>query len=778
MARRRPTRLAGGYAATIVWLRWIIVPGWIALALYAALWAPPVHAPRGSDLDGFVPADSPAVAAELASVREFGFPLLARTVLVQRDPDGLSPYTQAQAVLRALALNQQAYTDADPILGALPLLNTAGLFPASSERNTTALTYLFMPPNAGFAQQTRAARGFAERHVEADDAFVGVTGSVPARVEQARIVEESLPFVEVATVAAIVLIVGLNFRSVLAPVVALVTAGIGFVVTLRLAELAGAWLRVSVPAELRPLIVALLLGVATDYVIFFLSGTRHEMRRGLTRLGAARAAAADFGPIVAVAGLTVAAGTASLLAAESSFFRAFGPGMALTVLVALVVSVTLVPALLAILGRTVFWPAPPPAPRAAAPAPRPWEVATDPAADLDEDADIAGPGPTRLVRRVFRGGGVRLLVRRPVAAVVALACTAGLLVAAWPVREMQLGLAFVPSLPASTESRVAARAATAGFAPGILSPTEVLLQAEGLTDRRLELARLGRALESEPGVAGVLGPGDQLAPVEFGVLLARAGDAARYLVVLEDEALGATAIGAVRRLENRLPTLLAEAGLGDVRFGVAGDTALAAGLVASTTDDLGRIATAALLVNLLLLVLFLRALVAPLYLLATSVLALAAALGVTTWVFQDLLGHDGLTFYVPFAAAVLLVALGSDYNIFGVGHIWGEARHRPLREAIVVAVPQTTRAITAAGITLAASFGLLAVVPLRPFRELALVMAVGILLDAVVVRTFLVPTLLALVGRVSGWPGRSLALPAGHAGPVVRGHTDHPGSRS
>jgi RND superfamily putative drug exporter len=157
-----------------------------------------------------------------------------------------------------------------------------------------------------------------------------------------------------------------------------------------------------------------------------------------------------------------------------------------------------------------------------------------------------------------------------------------------------------------------------------------------------------------------------------------------------------------------------------------------------------------------MLVLFLRALVAPLYLLAANVLALCATLGLTVAVFQGLLGQDGLTFYVPFAAAVLLVSLGSDYNIFAVGHIWQLASRRPLRQAMAVAIPQSTRAITSAGIALAASFGLLALVPLVAFRELAFALAVGILLDVLVVRTFLVPSLLTLVGPVSGWPSRRL----------------------
>jgi len=120
---------------------------------------------------------------------------------------------------------------------------------------------------------------------------------------------------------------------------------------------------------------------------------------------------------------------------------------------------------------------------------------------------------------------------------------------------------------------------------------------------------------------------------------------------------------------------------------------------------------------------------------------------------------DGLVFYVPFAAAVLLVALGSDYNVFSVGYIWAEARHRPLPEALTVAVPRSTRAISAAGLALAVSFALVALIPLASFRQLAFALGVGVVLDAFLVRAVLVPAVISLVGPVSGWPGRQLTGP-------------------
>ena len=124
--------------------------------------------------------------------------------------------------------------------------------------------------------------------------------------------------------------------------------------------------------------------------------------------------------------------------------------------------------------------------------------------------------------------------------------------------------------------------------------------------------------------------------------------------------------------------------------------------------------------------------------------------------FQTLLGYHQLAYYVPFAVAVLLISLGSDYNVFLVGRIWQEARLRPLREAIAIASPSAARTIRTAGITLAASFAAIAVIPIRSFREVAFAMVVGLLLETFVVRSLLAPALIALFGYTSGWPGKRL----------------------
>lgn len=719
--RSRSARIWYGYARVVVALRWFVIAGWVVAATASAILLPPLGA-AGDDLEQ-LGADDASLVTEQRSAEVFGFPLLSRVALVQHDPDGMDPLAQAEAVLRGIALNQGSYeTD---VLGAIPLTNSGGIFPGARSEDTTVMTFLFTDPTDSFFEQRDDAEAFAaEQLVDGPDAFVGVTGSVPARAAQGDIVNGWVHVVEAVTLLAILTVVALTFRSVAAPLVTLVSVGAAVGVTLGVAGSLARLLGVSVPADLRPLIVALLLGVVTDYCIFYLSGLRTRLAEGHGRLEAARLATASFTPIVTVAGITVAAGTASLVVAGSGLFRGFGPGLAITVVLGVVVAITLVPAILAVLGRFAFWP-------------------HDPATE-------APRGPRERPSLV-----TRLVTRRASAWAVAALCVAGLAVAAVPLRGLDLGLGFVQSLPDDHPAAVAAQAASDGFAPGIVSPTELLIEGEDVAADPDALLRLGDALEAQPGVVGVLGPGD--IPIDDEELMVSpAGDAARYLVVLDSSPLESTAIERLRTLRDALPELTSDAGLGEVAINVAGDTALASGIVQDTTDDLLRISVAALAVNLLMLVLFLRAVVAPLYLLASSLLALSATLGITVTVFQGLLGQDDLTFYVPFAAAVLLLSLGSDYNIFAVGRVWQLAKDRSLGEAMALGVPQSTRAITAAGLALAASFGLLALVPLQPFRELGFALAVGILVDVFVVRALLVPSLLTIVGTASGWPSSRL----------------------
>ncbi|MBA2506935.1 MAG: MMPL family transporter [Thermoleophilaceae bacterium] len=723
-----------GLARLVTRLRYLIVAFWIALTATLTFALPTVQEAQVGALGDLIPNDAAAVQAEVRAFELFAFPLLSRTLVVKRDPDGLPAPSQARIVGDALAVNRAQYEDVSGIAGILPITNALGRPPFSRERSTTAIDYLFFPADIGSVGRVGLAGRYRDRYVGADGAgFTGITGALPARAAQAQQIEDALPLVELATVLLVFLAVGLHFRSLVAPLVNLAAVAVAYLVAIRAMAAIGKSIGVSVPSEVEPVIVVLLFGVLTDYTIFFLSRFRRRLADGESARAASESTTGELLPIIVTAGLTIVMASAALAAARLGFLQAFGPGMAIAMLIGLAVAVTFVPAAMAVLGHRMFWPS-----RTAV-------------------TRVSDTGRERLPL------AIRLAVRRPV--VVAAGVTVLLLAMGTGVLRLDLGNPLIRGLPESAEARVAYAQASRGFAPGVLSPTVAVVEGRELTSRRPALARLQRALARQPGVATVVGPADQPFDQTFGAALSPTGDAARYFVVLRSDPLGSAAIRALRRIEARMPTLLRGAGLGGAAVSFAGDTALSEEIVGGTARDSRRVMPLIALAVFVVLAVFLRALLAPLYLLAASMLALVASLGATVYVFQDLLGYGELSYFVPVAGAVLLVALGSDYNVFLVGRIWQEARTRPLREAIEVGGARATTAISVAGVILAASFALLALVELRPFRELAFLMAFGLLLDAFLVRTLLVPALMALVGDRGAWPRRM--PPPGRVGPYA-----------
>jgi RND superfamily putative drug exporter len=758
---RRRGLAARGYAAIVVGLRHIIPLAWIAAAVAATVTLPGLGDAPAAPLDDLAAKGGSAANAQTLATRTFGFPLATDTAVVQRDPRGLSQDAQRRQLDAALAVRDRRDPALEPLQAAIPLSNAKVRTP-SGERGTTAITYLLFRPDASLDDESAAAQHYAQRTLGGPRAaVVGVTGAAPARQAQFREIEQALPLIEAASVVLIAVIVALAFRSIGAPLVALAAAGIAYAIAMRVLPWLGERAKVTVPKEIEPVVVVLLLGLVTDYSIFFLSETRQRLRAGDERLPAARAAVAQVAPIVMTAGLIVAAGTAALVVGHLQFFRAFGPGLAATTLITLAVSVTLVPALVALFGPRLFGdkqlreevPPPPDGDGGE----RRWAGdniplrLTRPVTAVRRTGELAREHQTARWRLVLS----RIASSRPVALPIALIAIGLLVFAALNVRSTALGLSLVRALPAGDQVRRADDAASRGFAPGIVSPTEVDVLAPGVAGRTAQLARLQALVAREPGVAAVVGAPQQPPPPAPQVMVSRDGGAARLAVVLDSDPLGAPAIDHLRQLRDHMPGLLRSAGLSPTtRVVYGGQTALADDTVSRVLDDLARVAVVAVLVNFLLLALFMRALVAPLYLVASSILGLLATIGVSTLFFQGVLGQDDLTYYVPFAAAVLLVSLGSDYNVFVAGRIWEEARRMRLREAIAVAAPQAARAVTVAGLALAASFALLAIVPLRSFREFAFVMAVGVLIDTFIVRTLLVPALTSLFGERAWWPGR------------------------
>jgi RND superfamily putative drug exporter len=715
----RPTEPeAGGLwrrlARAIVWLRFAIVPVWVAVAVFATMHLPSAFESENGDVGSLLPHSSRAIEVEEQAIETFGLPLLSRTMVVARRPQGFSAPALA-AASRYIATTDQR--QGEGAVRAVPLLDTPGLL-ASHKSATTLLVYLYLSPSLSESEQQQSAEDFASGLKGATGAdAVKVTGALPGTRAETSVAMSHILWVEVATVLLVVAILAFYFGSLGVPLLALATVGVAYLLVDRALGWVGQEFGLSFSSEVEPVIVGLLFGVLTDYLVFFVSGYRQRLRAGAEPLAAVTAVTAELLPVILTAALMIAGATLTLLISGVDLLASFGPAMAIAVVVAAAVALTLVPAALAIFGRALLWPRGDEGGRA-------------------EDADAGGGARGRLI-----GGAVRF------PALTIVLCLAILGAAASGVSQLALGNPVLRGLPGTNPVHQGYDIAAAGLGPGVLGPTMVVVEAEDIGERTAQLAALEAALAEQEGVSGVLGPSAEPLPGEPGLMVAPGGDAARYILVLDGDPDGARASEALSELEGDLPALAQSSGLGEVSFGVTGDTTIATELTDDTWSAFERVAPAAIAVLLLLLWVLLRSWSASLYLVGVSVLVVAAALGITVYVFQDLLGYGELAFIVPVASSILLLALGADYNVFLINRIWREAEGADLKAAIRSAGSSAGRAITVAGVILALSFAAVMLIPIQSFREIGFTLFVGLLLDTLIARTLLIPALVAIFGR-------------------------------
>jgi putative drug exporter of the RND superfamily len=704
-------------ARTIVFLRFLILPAWIVGTVLATMHLPSVFDSESGEFGSLLPRSSTALRVERNAIETFGLPLLSRTMVVAHRPGGFPPGRTAAASRFIVATDRREGPEA---IRAVPLVDAPGLL-AARRTGTTLVTYLYIDPSLGEEDSQQAAERFASGLKRVTGAeTTEVTGALPATRAELDIANRDILWVELATVLLVVGILAFYFRSLGVPLLGMEAVAIAYLLADRVLGWIAQRYGLSIPREAEPVIIALIFGTLTDYLVFFVSGYRRRLRQGIGSSDAVTEVTGELLPVILTAALMIAGATLMLSISGVRFLSAFGPSMAVAVAVAAAVAVTLVPASLAIFGRFLLWPH------------RQSERRRDPADEPDAETGA-------------RSRAIGVAARFPLA--VAGLCLLIFVAAASGLRHLELGNPVIRGLPESTSARQGYDVAAAGLGPGVLGPTMIVVEGSGIAAKRGRLETLQSRLSAQAGVAGVLGPADQPLRQPSGVMLAPGGEAARFVLVLDGDPDGAAASEALSSLEERLPELLERSGLGEATVGVTGDTTIASELTEDTWSAFERVAPAAIAVLLLLLWVLLRSWAAPLYLVGVSMLVVAAALGLTVYVFQDLLGYGELAFFVPVASAILLLALGADYNVFLVSRIWREADRQDLRPAIRTAGSRAGRAITVAGIILSLSFAAVALIPIQGFREIAFALCVGLLLDTLIARTLLIPALVSLFGR-------------------------------
>jgi RND superfamily putative drug exporter len=453
----------------------------------------------------------------------------------------------------------------------------------------------------------------------------------------------------------------------------------------------------TVNAQSAGILTVLVFGAGTDYALLLVARYREELRRHEDRHEAMAFALHRAGPAVFASGSTVVAGMLCLLFASMNSTQGLGPVAAIGIVIAVLAMMTLLPALLVIFGRWIFWPVRP----------------TYGSVDHTE---------TGLWARVGNRIAVRPRVTWIVTTVILAALAGGI------VKLDATGLTNEESFIGDHDSVVGAQVVAKHFPAGSGNPLIVIAKAD-------HVDAVSAAFAATPGIAEVSQPQvkDGLAYLEGTMTDAADSPAARDTVDRVRASVHAVD-GADARAGGMTATLL--------------DTQRASG------RDNRVIIPVVLLVVLLILVLLLRSLLAPVLLVATVVLSFGAALGLSSLVFRYVLGFDGADPSLPLFVFVFLVALGIDYNIFLMTRVHEETKRFGTRRGALIGLAATGGVITSAGLVLAGTFSVLATLPLVAFAEIGFAVALGVLLDTIVVRSVLVTSLNLDIGRWMWWPSR------------------------
>jgi putative drug exporter of the RND superfamily len=518
---------------------------------------------------------------------------------------------------------------------------------------------------------------------------VAVTGSA---AENADIGQGSQTRLLLTALVIVVIILLLVYRS---PVLWLlpVIGALGAIVVAQAAahSLANAGLTVSSLSS--SILIVLVFGAATDYALLLTHRYREELRHHAAVENAMAAALRTTLPTLAASAATVTGAMLCLLAAESASLHGLGPVGAVAIVSALLAQATLLPALLLVLGRRAFWPR----------IPRPGAAGGEESRAWSTIGSRAASRPGLIVL-----GGVVVL------AAAGLGLTA-----------LRIDNNPIANLKGNPQSVVGARLVTAHFGPGALDPIVLLVPPREATTA----VRVTRAISAIAGVSPE-------APVE--------GYAA-YSVTLAVDPYGAQAAATVKDLRRQL-----EAAPGSL---VGGDPAISYDLTQAADRDTAVLIPLVLAVILLVVAVLLQAIVAPLLLVATTALSFAASFGLANLLWRHGLGYSGIEAGVDLYIFVFLVALGVDYNIFLTARIREEARKLGTPQGILRGLRVTGGVITAAGVVLAGTFLALTENPQVTVTEVGTAVAIGVLLDTLLVRTILVPaTFLTIKDRI-WWPG-------------------------
>lgn len=714
--------------------RWIVISCWFLLtAVLTALW------PSANDevIDNNQNLSKTAASVKAEEVIKEEFPNTSDVPALitwhrndQLTEDDVKVVQELSRELEATPLPEQASV---PPLHQLPL---SAVMSMVSEDGTTLVQPIFFHENAEtdvlkknleeirkIVKEKSSNDPFTTSLEEKDVLTARITGPVGIQVDATDLFKDADVTLLIATVILVLTLLLLIYRSPILAIIPLIGVGFAYgVINPILGFMANkGWIEVD--SQAIAIMTVLLFGAGTDYCLFLISYFRDELRRTKDKRTALINAMITSSGAIAMSGLTVVISLLALLLAKYGAYHRFAIPFSLSIFIMGIASLTLIPALLSVLGRASFYPF----------IPRTREMEKERAKQKGKAVR-----PQKETGKVGKWIG-NIVTKKPwTVTIICLALFGSL---AFVSTQIKYTYDLLSSFPENMPSREGFTIISDAYSPGELAPVSVVLDTDGKD------VSLQKAFEDYAMVANISTP--QNGKVNT--------DIAKYDVTLSINPYSTEAMEEIPIIRKRAEEVLKNADVENTnsKVWIGGQTATQYDTMVTDDSDAKLIIPVIIGAIALLLIAYLRSITAMLYLIGTVVLSFASALGLGWLILHYGFGADAIQGSIPLYAFVFLVALGEDYNIFMVSSIWKKRKVMPLKQAIREGVQETSGVITSAGLILAATFAVLASLPIQVLIEFGLITALGILMDTFIVRPFLVPAITTILGRFAFWPGKA-----------------------
>jgi RND superfamily putative drug exporter len=667
--------------------KWLVLVFWVAVFAVAGPLAGKLNSAQQNDSSAWLPKNAESTQVVELAKRFTPSDIFPALVVYERADGTITQADQAKA-----AADVRRFAGVRDVTGKV-----IGPIP-SEDRKALQVVVPIKVAEEGNGWEELAPRVDEMRSIAQADAgglAVYVTGPAGSFADFADVFSGFDSTLLYITAAIVMVILLLTYRSPVLWLLPLTTVFVALTAAQAVIYLLARDAGLTVNGQSAFILTVLVFGAGTDYALLLTARYREELRRHADRHEAMAVALGRAAPAIIASAATVIMSLLALLVAELSSTKSLGPVMAVGIAVGLFAMITLLPALLVIFGRWVFWPVRP---------------------------TLGSPEPTERGLWARIGAGV---ARRPRVVWLVTAVVLGAL--ALGVTQLEAnGLQARDSFRTEPESVKGEEVLARHFPAGAGNPVQVVGRAEAAS-------QLQSAVSSTPGVTQVTRPAvkDGYAYIE-GILTTAADSQASF-----------DTVDRLRSTVHAIPGADAKVG---------GGSAVNLDIQRASRHDTNLVVPLVLVVVLIILGVLLRSVVAPVLLVATVVLSFGAALGVSALVFDNVFKFAGADPSFPLWTFVFLVALGTDYNIFLMTRVHEETRQHGPRRGALIGLAATGGVITSAGIVLAGTFAALGTLPLVFVTEIGFAVAFGVLLDTFVVRSVLVTALNLDIGRWMWWP--------------------------